>query len=51
MSNIITKEYLTTFHAKPKNAPEYAFGQIEANAEKFGHWSNKIQQKYQENEC
>jgi hypothetical protein len=47
-SQLLAKDYSLTFHIKCKPAPEYPFGQLANNLEKFAHWAAKIGGKYRE---
>lgn len=46
VSQLLARDYSMTFHIKCKPAPEYPFGQLASNLEKFTHWATKINNKY-----
>ena len=49
ISQLLTKDYLSTFHSRCKNAPEYPFGQLEENRDKFVTWvDTRIANKFKE---
>lgn len=45
-SQLLAKDYTLTFHIKCKPAPDYPFGQLPANLEKFAQWATKTSNKY-----
>lgn len=45
-SQLLARDYALTFHVKCKPAPEFPFGQLAPNLEKFGQWAAKTGSKY-----
>jgi len=51
MGQLLLKDYVTSFYSRFKAAPDFPFGQLEQNVNKFGNWASKIANKYNETGC
>lgn len=49
LSDFLMGEYMSVFYGKLKAPPDYLFGQLEANRQKFINWATKISLKFKEN--
>ena len=46
MGQMMQRDFVTTFSSRFKAAPEFPFGQVDKNVDKFGNWASKIATKY-----